>query len=779
MRGGLLGGGTDANLNLDAATAYTWGSEFESNTSNLSNLSNLDLSIVNTNTERDAAEEESKQDDIMDVSSHLLYSETWKDTIDETGTRYTSGLSNAGLSFDESVTSLSTLTMSTTFHSGKPNTTAQNNGLSPINEDSRNMPSSDQSYTKSLWDSNCSIYSNSTMKGPKKHVPYNVMHGIPTFMSSMTQIKVTKVSSHPKGEHVLIISEEALLFSYGLNNHGQLGRGGRVRTPSTKTERNFMPNPAIVTPLLENGGKTIDCAAGISHSLVTVKTDGNRVGRLHRREGASTSTSNNNNNNNNKREGIPNEMISYHQLYGFGHNAFFKLGLVDPTPKKKSSSKRKSGKSQSTSSTIDENVTVPRRVALHCEIWPQDENNNNNTTHTPQQIYEENTSSLMKPKRPMFGIFAIACGEHHSAALVRKPTGKIQLYTWGKADECALGHTYRVIEASYQLLENLPFMSKRRKDVPMSGSPNDIVPVPTAVSSLTYDPLNSISSSSSSSNNSNKSLSSRADFTMARDVSKGRPMLEQNEYIDSMALGKSSTFVITSKGRCFSFGTSKEGLLGLGYDVTRCVKPTEIDFTLSSSSSKRTGGDDTTTNYHEGHRPQAQSIQKSAIKFISIGARHALAISQDNVAFAWGVSDNGRLGVSKKGQSSSNNFNNSNKQSHHHHHHRKVIWLPIQIRIPFYSMKSSQQRHPHPPAPHNNSKKYHRHPETIEKVVHVCAGYDNSIFVTEDGKVLSCGRSSGRLGLGETDSEIDILEPTSMFGGLHIWHQSNRITSDS
>jgi hypothetical protein len=80
-------------------------------------------------------------------------------------------------------------------------------------------------------------------------------HGVPLFLSSLSQVRVIKVSAHPLGANVLIISEEALLFSYGLNNHGQLGIGAKsdIKTVS----RGFHTQPTLITPLLENGGKQL------------------------------------------------------------------------------------------------------------------------------------------------------------------------------------------------------------------------------------------------------------------------------------------------------------------------------------------------------------------------------------------------------------------------------------------------------------------------------------------------------------------------------------------
>jgi alpha-tubulin suppressor-like RCC1 family protein len=71
---------------------------------------------------------------------------------------------------------------------------------------------------------------------------------------------------------------------------------------------------------------------------------------------------------------------------------------------------------------------------------------------------------------------------------------------------------------------------------------------------------------------------------------------------------------------------------------------------------------------------------------------------------------------------------------------------------------------------HGRSKSYHntevRHPK-LPQIVQVRAGNDCTFFVTECGKVLSSGKSSGRLGQGEYDSDVTIPKP--LFGGLHLF----------
>ena len=54
------------------------------------------------------------------------------------------------------------------------------------------------------------------------------------------------------------------------------------------------------------------------------------------------------------------------------------------------------------------------------------------------------------------------------------------------------------------------------------------------------------------------------------------------------------------------------------------------------------------------------------------------------------------------------------------------------------------------------------------RVVHVCAGYDSSLLVVRSGQVLSCGKRSGRLGLGEV--ELDVSTPHPLFGGFRLFY---------
>jgi hypothetical protein len=228
--------------------------------------------------------------------------------------------------------------------------------------------------------------------------------GVPTFLHHLSQIRVTSLAAHPRGCHVLLISEEGLLFSYGSNEFGQLGLGNQ----SMETNQ-YHPHPTIVTPLLENGGKTINCAAGIDYSLVVVMTEGSRRKRLHQQrnrqqfnpigENSSHSTD---------------ECDAYHQMYGFGNNDSRKLGLLDPNRALRRNKSLGSYTDVGTVVTASNCVFLPRRVALHCGV-------------------HENQSAIQLPALPPYGIFSIAASIDNSSALVRRPSGVIELFTWGMA----------------------------------------------------------------------------------------------------------------------------------------------------------------------------------------------------------------------------------------------------------------------------------------------------------------------------------------------------------
>ena len=326
-------------------------------------------------------------------------------------------------------------------------------------------------------------------------------HGVPVFLSSLSQIRITKVSANPLGAHVLMISAEALLLTYGLNNHGQLGIG--VKSNIQDGSRGFVTTPTLVTPLLENGGKTIHCAAGVNHSLVVVSTEGRRLQKTKNTIDSTTSDI-----------GLPSfskseddeddyfdssaDSVKHHQVYGFGRNDMMKIGLVN------------SPIAEDQDEVDDDDILLPHRVALHCTVWPQE-----TSSDTSQ------------------GIFNIAASEEHSAALVRKPTGDVEVYMWGNASLGALG--LPPIDGGKVVVTG-GIGQKPTSNV------SEIYPLPTIVESLSYRPHN--------------------------ESKLGCPK--------SLALGPYCSYVLMSSGSCMSFGFSAEGMLGQGFGLRHSPEPQAV-----------------------------------------------------------------------------------------------------------------------------------------------------------------------------------------------------------
>lgn len=352
-----------------------------------------------------------------------------------------------------------------------------------------------------------------TQKPSVPKTTMKAMHGVPTFLSSLAKIQITKVSASPLGSHVLLISSEALLFAYGQNNRGQLGLGF--------SSLRFVTTPTIVTSLLEGGGKAIQCAAGVDHSLVVVQTEGRRIGRLQKTLASLTLSRavSSPSRLSHEDEGGDDESMHQQQLYGFGCNAHMKLGLINPP------------------TDVFEDVVRPRRAALHTKLWPG-----------------------ASDGAPPAGIFAVAASDGHSAALVRRASGSIELYTWGNALSGALG---------------FPFL--RKDDHAISPQ---LVGYPAVVDSLSYQPTTQSATSPPS-------------------------LLKNGEHPVQVALGPSCTLVLTSEGRCFTFGTSTDGLLGQG-DQHACFEPMLLNV-------------------------------KDRLNSINLGSVHALATTKEGAVYSWGA----------------------------------------------------------------------------------------------------------------------------------------------
>ena len=576
-----------------------------------------------------------------------------------------------------------------------------------------------------------------------------LLHGVPTFLTSLTQIRIQQVSAHPRGSHVLLISAEQLLFSYGLNDHGQLGIG--IKSPplgcsGNDSHHKYIWTPTIITPLLENGGKAITCAAGESHSLVVVATEGRRILKSKSAQRNDNIESSPQNHDRNSASGVPpfemNRVISspptmemdkdnlhmngdesenstvssaatsnfesvyHHQLYGFGRNNFMKIGLVHPQIKSntnESASPQSAAASSTapleTSAAVDasqddmEDILLPHRVALHCTVWPEKASH-----HEDDDTVNGAISSALPPR----GIFALAASSEHSAALVRRATGDIELYTWGNAAYHALGITVARCK-------------------PKSQAPK-IVPVPTLVDRLSYS-------------------------AKQENLSNTTYLFKQNppEFPVDVSLGPYSSFVVTSLGRCMSFGISYDGMLGQGRGETESQEPKAIRFPSSSNSNSQV-----------------------FITSVSAGTGHVIALAKCGTVFTWGKNTDGRLGLGDDQSSSNAEVVASDSDT-------KIEWTPQRLHPLSKTVSQSAMALPTipplTPGPNGNGGAVSLTPprDDFGPIVQVCAGIDCSMFVTASGKVLSCGKNSGRLGLGEVQS--DTTSPTPLFGGLSLWYR--------
>lgn len=587
----------------------------------------------------------------------------------------------------------------------------------------------------------------------------SMLSGIPTFLNHLSQIRITHLSAHPRGHHVLLISEEGLLFSYGSNECGQLGLGrfhkkGDKKGNDPKSEvdstRFRVKIPSIVTPLLENGGKTVNCAAGVDYSLVVVRTEGSRIANRRYNKSPPSATGKNS----------ANDCITHHQMYGFGNNEHMKLGLLDPdsigkrrnkngggnfsTPRHSNqgdnadhdSSPRSSvlscfstpdsiatagSESEETGHKLANYVFLPRRVALHCRV-----------------ISRKGIHSAIKQSQsdlpPLeYGIFKVAASCDHSAALVRRPSGAVELYSWGRGE--ALGHS------TSQAAREADIPSPRRWEcVPLPSLiqqknevQNLIVATPTLVTALSS--LHEYQSSAKSGapprtpsprkesrhRSPGKAMSHNID-----NLEGTKSLLHPTENLVDIALGPSCTHAVTSSGRWFAFGESQDGLLGLGANTTAANVPTEVKFAGSGT-----------------------------IHSLSIGEKHAVAVSEEGVAYTWGRCQYGIRADAGDTETLSS---------------PQPITFPDRIQ-PNNKRKSVEDAlisHMGLGASVKDTSD-----DIVDGVVYAHAGRDLSVFVLESGSVLTCGQKSGRLGQGNISMNVN--SPRHMFGGLQLWRNDCNI----
>jgi len=555
-------------------------------------------------------------------------------------------------------------------------------------------------YENSSGGNNATAYSPSTparsssktqQHSTEKENLLQVHHGVPTFSLPFANIKVKDVSANPAGSHVLLISNAGLLYSYGLNNFGQLGIG--MKSDVRGAHKGFVMTPTIVTPLVENGGKAVACAAGVNHSLVVVETQERRLLKSSRSfDGLFTPHDDNDEDNPNNGT---NHLV-HHQVYGFGRNDFMKIGLVRP----KLVSKTKAAEASPSSAEDEmESVVLPRRVALHA------------TFHKSNYSAKKHENSGLEKNRHRQGVFAVAAGAEHSGALLRKPNGDVELYTWGNAAHGALGLPPHPVVSNHR--------KQQQQQKPGSGLDNDdgdnkdtgggvgiaaIVPVPSFVASL--------------SRTSNRVVSLLSD--------------DDGEYPINLSLSRSCSFVVTSVGRCFAFGTSEDGMLGLGPEVMERHQPTEILMPADA--------------------------RDESIRSVSAGASHVVIGTQSGNVYAWGVGWNAGItgGVVPVPPPAITTTATQSKQE------KEVPapplppieWSPKRLKMPFEQQICSGTPQP-------------------AFIVQSCAGLDCTLLISQSGQVYSTGQSSGRLGLGELPTTEQVVKvPRPLFGGLHLWKRN-------
>jgi len=562
----------------------------------------------------------------------------------------------------------------------------------------------------------------------------SVLSGIPTFLHHLSQIRITHLSAHPRGHHVLLISEEGLLFSYGSNECGQLGLGRFHKKGGGGGGREIVTIPSIVTPLLENGGKTVNCAAGVDYSLVVVRIEGSRLAhRRYNNESPSSSPGNNS----------PNDCNIHHQMYGFGNNEHMKLGLLDPdgngrrrdnnvggnftTPRRSrvENADLDSPASASLSccfstpesfatlgSGIEDNdhtqanyVFLPRRVALHCRV-----------------ISRKGINPVMKQSQtdlPLeYGIFNVAASSDHSAALVRRPSGAVELYSWGRGDALRQPAYLEDDIPSPRRWECVPVLKPQKKK--MQNGLTIVTPTLVTTLSSLHESQASVKSGAPprfhSPRKESRQRSPGKPLSNSENRDETKSLLNPTEYLVNVALGPSCTHVVTSSGRWFAFGSSDDGLLGLGADTTTSHVPTEVKLAGSET-----------------------------IQSISIGEKHAVAVSSQGHAYMWGRCQHD-IAEDNEPVSSPQPISFADK-------------MPTKTK----TLEDALIRHIGLDA----SSRTNNASGDADGVVYAHAGRDLSVFVLESGSVLTCGKKSGRLGQG--DVSMDVNSPRQMFGGLQLW----------
>lgn len=637
-----------------------------------------------------------------------------------------------------------------------------------------------------------------------------LLSSIPTFLNHLSQVTIQRISAHPQGQHVLLVSNEGMLFSFGSNEHGQLGTGRtRQQNHHQQNAAYYVNEPMLITPLLEKGGKTVNCAAGVDYSLVVVRTERSRIinannnRRRHysfqKKTASSKTTSPTTTATASSSTALKEFKTTHEQMYAFGCNENNKLGLLDPEKKQTnngyelSSRRRRSRKnrnstdsntsantnspepaelvsSPSSSSIMDSpdsfavtastDVYLPRRTALHCEVILKNDGSDNHA----QQIHINKTkvaNGKAQSSLP-YGIVSVAAASHHSAAVVKRPCGSVEVYTWGRGEDGQLG----IFTPSDNNISNTDTSSspsrgweslcctsmEHNNDASTLNSLIDedvslnegvtktqsqasittphFVGTPTLVPSLSlvlspeqssYPPLHQTSKS--------RPRSPRKNPKKTSPIKRGKQnesVLTESEYIVKVALGESCTHVVTSNGRWLVFGSNSNGLLALGGYISNVYRPVEVELPMAF-----------------GHEKMAS---------VSIGDTHGIALARSGRAFSWGTSAQYALGL--KNQS--------------------FVPIPHPIHIPNPLRESALNlaitRHLVGEAKARTEslnsglgvEEAGRMTDS-NPVAYVHAGKGLSILILRSGSIHTCGVPSGRLSNDAT--------PTKIFGGIRLWRR--------
>jgi alpha-tubulin suppressor-like RCC1 family protein len=190
-------------------------------------------------------------------------------------------------------------------------------------------------------------------------------------------------------------------------------------------------------------------------------------------------------------------------------------------------------------------------------------------------------------------------------------------------------------------------------------------------------------------------------------------------------------------GRCFSFGTSEDGMLGLGRRITETRHPMEITM--------------------------PEQARSEMITSVSAGAWHVTSCTKSGNVYSWGAQSHAGFAVPRPtsvlpSQQQPQRRPPTMKGPTPIEDLLRFEWSPRQVL--FTPLTDRSTKH------HSDLSN-----DTNVPIVQVCSGNDCTFFVTETGRVLSSGKSSGRLGQGEVDH--DVTSPKPLFGGLHLFQQEN------